>query len=74
MLKLGHYGKQIKNTCTVLKYGAEKEWSRSFGSTMQEMSIMQSQGGEEYPTYNKKKEDQLRWTHLAQELLSNMWY
>jgi len=40
MMKLGHYGKQIKNTCTVLKYGAEEGWSRSFGSTVREMSII----------------------------------
>jgi len=24
-----------------------------------------SQGGEEYPTYNEKKEDQLDWSHLT---------
>ena len=65
MLKLGHYGKQIKNNCTVLNYGAKKGWNRSFGSTVREMTIIWSQGGEEYPTYNKKKEGQLGWTHLA---------
>jgi len=26
--------------CTVLKYGAEEGWSRSFGSTVREMSII----------------------------------
>jgi hypothetical protein len=28
-------------------------------------SITQSQGGEEYPIYNKKKQGYLDWSHLA---------
>ena len=27
--------------------------------------ITKSQGGEEYSTYNEKKEDKLDWSHLA---------
>jgi hypothetical protein len=32
-LELGHFGKQIKNTLKVLKYGAGKGWRRSVGPT-----------------------------------------
>jgi hypothetical protein len=27
--------------------------------------VLQSQGGEEYGTYNKKKKGELDWSHLA---------
>jgi hypothetical protein len=32
--------------------------------------LIESQGGEEYPTYNKKKKVYLDWSHLAQKLPS----
>jgi hypothetical protein len=31
VLKLGHFGKQIRNTWKVMKYGAGEGWRRSFG-------------------------------------------
>jgi hypothetical protein len=51
-LKLGHFSKQIRNTWKVLKCGAGEGWKKSVGLKISEMS----QGGEEYPIYNKKKE------------------
>jgi hypothetical protein len=32
VLKLGHFGKQIRNAWKVLKCGAEEKWRRSVGS------------------------------------------
>jgi hypothetical protein len=36
--------------------------------------ILRSQGGEECPTYNKKKDGELDWSQLAKELLSKTCY
>ena len=56
MLKLGHFGKQIRNTWKILKCGPGGGW-RPVGPIMLEMKeyYMESRG-EEYPTYYKKEE------------------
>jgi hypothetical protein len=36
--------------------------------------VLYSQGGEEYPAYNKEKEGELDWSQLAQEVPSKNSY
>jgi len=53
MLKLGHARKQIRNTWKVLKYGAEKERTRSVGTMACEVS-QRAKGGKELHTIKWK--------------------
>jgi hypothetical protein len=60
VMKLGHYRKEIRNTWRVLKCGAAEEW-RSAGPIVLKMKKYYiGQGGQEYPTYNKKRK--ANWT------------
>ena len=65
-------GTYIRNTWKILKRGAgEDQLDRSCEKGR---SVTKSEGGEEGPTNNKKKESQLDWSHLAQELPSKTRY
>jgi hypothetical protein len=56
-IKLGHFGKYIRNNWKVVNCGAGEGWRRSVGPILWEMKkYYKSQGGEEYPTYNEKKQ------------------
>jgi hypothetical protein len=55
VLKLGHFGKQNRNTWKVLKCGAGEEWRRLVGRSCKIRSITYSQGREKWHIYNKKK-------------------
>jgi hypothetical protein len=55
VIKLGYSTKQIRNTWKVLKCGAGEGWRRSAAPIREKCrGIIQGQGGEEYPTSNKK--------------------
>ena len=57
VLKLGRFGKYIRNTWKVLKCAGEV-WRKSVELIVWEMKkgYIKSQGEAEYPTYSKKKE------------------
>jgi len=44
MLKLGRFGRQIRNTWKVLKYGAGEGWRRPVGSIMREIKKSMNRG------------------------------
>jgi hypothetical protein len=54
VLKLGHFGKEIRNTGKVLKCCAGEGW-RSVGPICEKWSTTKSQRGEEYPTNSKRR-------------------
>jgi hypothetical protein len=54
VLKLGHFGKYIRSTLTVLKCGAGTGWRRSVEPIVWDME--KCQAGDEYPADNKKDE------------------
>jgi hypothetical protein len=56
VLKLGYFGKYIKNTLKVLKCGAEEGWRRSVGLIVWTIKYYKKSKGKEHPTYNKTKE------------------
>lgn len=64
MLRVGH----IRNPLKFLKCGAGEEQRRSVRSHEKRKSIKRSRERKEHPTYNKKKEGKLDWSHLAQAL------
>jgi len=43
----------------------EKDGEDLLDRSCEKWSVTQSQGGEKYPTYNKKKEGQLDWSYHA---------
>jgi hypothetical protein len=51
VIKLGHSGKKIINTWTVLKCGAEDGVKDQSEGPCEKWSITHSQGGKEYPIY-----------------------
>ena len=55
-MKLGHCGKNIRNTWKVLKCGAEDGGKDQSEGLSAKWCITQSQGGKEYPTYLKLRE------------------
>ena len=55
-LKLGYFGKKIRNVWKVLKRGAAERWRRSVGPTLRKKVLQRVKGGEEYRTYSKVKE------------------
>ena len=56
VLKLEHFGKQIRNTQKIWNVELEKDGDQLSRSCEKWRFITESQGGEEYPTINKKKE------------------
>jgi hypothetical protein len=56
-MKLGHFGKKTRNTWKFLIVALEKDGDHLDLSCKKWRSITESQGGEEYPTNNKKKDE-----------------
>jgi hypothetical protein len=53
---LGHFGKPITNTWEVLQCGAGEGWRKSVGQIMRnEVLHRVKKGGEECPTYSRRK-------------------
>lgn len=57
----------MRNTWKVSKCWAGKGWRKSDESCEKWIHVKKGQGGEEYRTNNKNKEDQLNWSYLAYE-------
>jgi hypothetical protein len=54
VLKRGHFGKSIRNSCEVLKCGVEKDGEDNLERSCEKRSTTYSEGGEECPSYNDK--------------------
>jgi hypothetical protein len=55
VLKLGHLGKQIRNTCKVLKCGDGEEWKRSVAPIVREMRKYYVESRGRKLSYKKQK-------------------
>jgi len=43
----------------------EKNRVNQLDRSCEKRNMIYSQGGQEYPTYNKKKENEMHWSHFA---------
>jgi len=57
VLKLGHFGKRIRNAWKALKCGAGEEWRNLLDQSCKKIKkIITQSKGQEYDTYNSLRE------------------